>query len=245
MNQLGLGFPEAYIPRSSYRITAAPAVEPLTATEVRDALGLGDAPSSGELERMITTARTLAEAYTGRAFIDQTIEMQLDTFPAAQIPWWDGVREGARRSLAGEGPIPLFRPPVSAITSITYVTSGGATLTVDDTTYYLDEISEPNRVLLVEGQSWPVDPRMRAAVKITYTAGYGATAADVPAAIAEAILAHLHDRITRPNDAVTQQTIDNASTAYGNATADRSASAGALRGGSARILDHLRVLPPV
>lgn len=245
MNQLGLGFPEAYIPRSGYRITAPPAAEPITAAEVRDALGLADRPSLGELTRMITAARSLAEAYTGRAFIEQTIEMQLDTFPAAQLPWWDGVRDGARRSLAGDGAIPLFRPPVTAITSITYVTSGGAALTVDPATYYLDEISEPNRVLLVDGQTWPVDPRMRAAVKITYTAGYGPDRSSVPAQVVEAMLAHLLDTLTRPNAGVTSQTIDNAQTTYGNAAADRTAAAGALRGDAARILDPLRVLPPV
>ena len=244
MNQLSLGFPEAYTSRASYRIVVPPALEPVSVTDVRDALGLGDAPSSGALQRMIQSARELAEAYTGRAFLNQTLEMQLDTFPAAGMPWWDGVRQGARRSMSGDGAIMLFRPPVSEITSVTYVTSSGATNTVDATGYYIDTIVEPNRLLLNEAGSWPVDPRVRAAVTITYVAGYGATPASLPALIVEAMLAHIGDQIDRPNHGVLSQRIDNAATTYSPSVV-ATAAAGALRGGAAAMLASLRVLPSV
>lgn len=240
--------PETFIPRQSFRVVTPPAAEPLTVNQVRDDLGLGDDPPAGVIERMIKSARELAEAYTGRAFITQTLAMQLDTFPHAPMPWWDGVRQGARRALASDGPISLYSAPVQAITEITYVDQGNTSRTVDADTYYLDNVVEPNRVLLIEGASWPVDPRTRAAVTITYTAGYGATSASLPAIVAEALLAHLRDMFERPNAAISSQTIDNATTVYGaqglGVTAGTSPT-GALRGAAAEILAPLRIAAPV
>lgn len=243
-------FPRSYVPRKSYRVSVPPAVEPVTVTQVRDELGLDSNPPSGVLERMIKGARELAEAYTGRAFITQTIEQQMDTFPGASMPWWDGVRQGARSALSPDAPIELYAPPVQAVTGITYTDQANAEHTVDPTTYYLDEIVEPARVLLLEGASWPVDPRVRAAVTITYTAGYGDAATDLPSAIAEAILAHVRDLLERPNVAISSETIDNASTVYGSqrtgaAAASGANAAGGLRGDAAAILAHLRIMPVV
>lgn len=248
MTRLSSLTPELYVPRSSFRVVEPPAAEPLTVDEVRDDLGLADNPPAGVIQRMITSARELAEAYTGRAFITQTIEMQLDTFPHAPMPWWDGVRQGARRALASDGPITLYRAPAQEITSITYVDQANTARTVDATTYYLDQVVEPNRVLLIEGAGWPVDPRTRAAVTITYTAGYGDDRASVPAIVAEALLAHLRDLMERPNAAISSQTIDNATTVYGAqgiGVAGGASPAGALRGAAAEILAPLRIAAPV
>lgn len=246
MNPLGFSFPEPYIPRSSYRVATPPAVEPVTVAQVRDEFGLGPEPPSGVIERMIRGARELAEAYTGRAFITQAIEMQLDTFPAGREPWWDGVRQGARRALAPDAPIPLYRSPVQAITSVTWTDSSGTDHTMDPAAYDLDQIVEPNRLLLAEGASWPADPRVRAAVRIAYTAGYGPTPATVPALVIEAILAHLRDQFERPNAGISSETIDNASTVYGAQGLGATASSkmtGALRGDAAALLASLRINP--
>jgi hypothetical protein len=54
--------------------------------------------------------------------------------------------------------------------------------------YYVDTIREPARVILRDGGSYPTELRAANAIKITYTAGYGATAQNVPEPIRIAMM---------------------------------------------------------
>lgn len=244
-------FPEAYVPRAACKVVSPPTVEPVSLEEVKAELGLYSGDADQRLTRMIRAARELAEAYTGRAFITQELEMQLDTFPSAELPWWDGVRSGARRALTGDGYLRLMRPPTQDVMEIRYYDSRDAEHVVDPATYYLDELVEPNRILLAEGATWPIDPRRRAAVTIKYIAGYGDHPQDVPVLVAEAILAHVRDSFDRPNAGVSTYRIDNASTTYGALRTGVAAGTGGpsptggLRADAAAILAPLRVLEPV
>ena len=236
-----------YVPRASWRVTTPPAIEPITIHELKSELGLVPAHvTDARLERLIKSARSLAESFTGRAFIRQTITLQLDSFPDRGMPWWDGVRQAPRAAFTGGAPIPLPRPPAISLTSVTWWDSSDNSDTLDLSTVELDTMSAPARIHLLTGQSWPA-ARYRAGVSIVYEAGYGDAAHDVPPEVAEAIVAHARDAIERPNASVSTERIDNVSTTYGNAPTGATAEgggrrSGGLRGGAGTILESLRVI---
>ena len=236
-----------YVPRASWRVTTPPAIEPITVTELREELGkITDGISDARLERLISSARSLAEAFTGRAFIRQTITLQLDSFPDRGMPWWDGVRQAPRAAFTGGAPITLPRPPALDLTSVTWWDSSDNSDTLDLATVELDTMTAPARLVLLSGQSWPA-ARYRAGVSIVYDAGYGDDASEVPPEVAEAIAMHARDALERPNPSVSTERIDNVSTTYGNAPTGATAEgggrrSGGLRGGAGTVLEPLRVL---
>jgi hypothetical protein len=132
------------------------------------------------------------------------------------------------------------------VNSIQYYNLANTLTTVDPSTYYVDEFSEPARVILNLGATWPVDTRDRAAVVVTYTAGYGGSAAAVPTVVQAAIMSHVRDTIDRPNSFISAERIDNASINYGTPTTVAGTFTGNMNGGlrsdAAQILAPLRVL---
>ena len=126
------------------------------------------------LTALITAARQQVEAITQRALITQTWDLFLDEFPDydERKPY-----------------IALPFGNLQSVTSVAYTDSDGTVTTMDVTDDYLvNANSEPGRICLPYGASWPsftahpVNP-----IAIRYTAGYGATAASVPAAIRTAL----------------------------------------------------------
>ena len=104
----------------------------------------------------------------GRALVTQTWELPLDAFP--------------RDTVIG---IPLA--PVQSVTSIQYRDAAGALQTFLAANYVLDAISEPARIDLAPGASWPGTQDVPNAVTIRFVAGYGA-ATTVPPALKAAVL---------------------------------------------------------
>jgi uncharacterized phiE125 gp8 family phage protein len=122
------------------------------------------------LTTLISAARQYVEAVTRRALITQTWYGYLDEFPKCN-------------SFA----LPLGN--LLSVTSIAYKDSAGTSTTMTVTTDYLvDTDSDPGRIVLPYGTSWPrgtfypTNP-----ITIEYVCGYGATAASVPEAIRTAI----------------------------------------------------------
>lgn len=230
-----------YTPRSQTRIITPPETLPISVADACTELNLptSEAP---RVERAIRAATELAEAYTNRSFITRTLQHQRDTFPTGNIPWWDGIRDGSIRSFTRDAFIPLPKPPALTLVSFQYIDISNTLRTVNPDTYYLDAMNEPARLILNYGSSWPVDARDRAAVQITYTAGYGPTSASLPTAIITAILTHARDAINRPNGAIKSESIDNASVTYGNDTTGAANLSGGLRGDAAALLAPYRVI---
>lgn len=235
-------------PRRAWRTTTPPANEPLTVSEVKAALGIptGDTSRDAELTALIVATRQLVEAFTNRALITQTITLQLDAFPGIleAAPWWDGVREGSINHLAVRRNTPMLipRPPLQSVTSITWYDQQDAPAVLSSSEYLVDFMTEPGRV--IPKASWPAGARNRLAALVVYVAGYGSNASDVPAAIKEAMMAHIRDVNDRPNASISSESIDNASTTYGAAAASvltREALTGGLRGDAANMLLPYRV----
>lgn len=135
-------------------------------------LGAG-APSTNTTDdpliaRLITSARLLAEQELQRALITQTLDAVLDEFPR-------------------NAPYEIKLPPLSSVTSITYVDTDGATQTLDASQYVVDANSKPARIASAYGESWPSTRTQNNAVTVRFVAGYGA-AASVPACIKQWML---------------------------------------------------------
>jgi len=147
-----------------------PAAEPLTAADVKEHLHIDSAVTDEGFDEWIKAAREEAEQLTGRSLITQTWEQVLHGFPP--------------------GSIALGWPPVIAITSIKYIDEAGAEQTLDASHYTLDEVTVPGHVgPSVAYPTWPSTQAGRVnAVRVRFTAGYGATAAAVPYAIKQWML---------------------------------------------------------
>lgn len=143
------------------RRTAQPAVEPLTVAEARHHLRQDDlgADDTAYITRLIRAARQACEERTERTMTTTPWRLQLDSFPDA---------------------IELLQPPIIAITSLQYRDADGATQTLDPQDYVLDNAREPGWLVPAPGRSWPAVGEGINAVVVNYTAGYGATGADVP-----------------------------------------------------------------
>lgn len=172
--------------------TVAPAVEPVTADELRAQLaeteaGLPDAQANA----LIAEARELIEEMTGLAFITQTWAMYLDHWPAGQELWWDGVRQGAIQDIYVPNSlraVDLPRYPLQAVDDVTVYSedSTSAAVTIGDT-FDIDIYRKPGRMVLKKGATWPIALRAANAIQIEYTAGFGDAASDVPAILKRAI----------------------------------------------------------
>jgi len=173
-------------------ITSAPAVEPVTAAELRTylretATGLPDS----EADDFIAEARQYIEDQCGVAMIAQSWLMAIDRWPTQREPWWDGWRQGHINILHGSSSasdVKLPRFPLQAVDGVNvYDEDGNATAVVVADTFDIDTIRTPGRMTLKRGSTWPVALRANNAIEISYTSGYGNAAADVPAPMKRAV----------------------------------------------------------
>ena len=162
----------------------APAIEPVTLSEVKDYLRIDDGDSDVVISDLIVAARMYAETYTRRPFITQTWRLTLDTFPYSEY----GMSQGQFYSQKYPGgAILLPLPPVQSLTSITYLDTLNATTTFSSANYQTDFRSEPCRVATIQGVSWPATYTAMNAVTLIFVCGYGSTPESVPQGIRAAI----------------------------------------------------------
>lgn len=112
---------------------------------------------------LITTAREVCEGLTGRALAPQTLELTLDGFPCAAPTYF-------HRHSAFPHDIVLPMGPVTSIESVQYLDAGS--LTTLDPTQYAVSTSDPARLYLYTGFSWPTIQYVPGAVSVRYQAGY-------------------------------------------------------------------------
>lgn len=148
------------------KLNTPPSAEPLDLAEVKLHCRVDHDAENALLTALIAAARQQAENRTGRALITQTWELIGDEPPCHEIL--------------------LPRPPVSAVTSFSYIDPDGVTR--DYTDYRLDKDAAPAAILPAYGSTWPVTRCTPGAVRIRCTCGYGADAAAVPAPIRQWML---------------------------------------------------------
>lgn len=138
--------------RSSLRRTVEPSGLPYTLAEAKRALDVGDQTDASldtEIQELIAPAVAMVENDSQRALMPQTWQLKLDSFPDI---------------------IELRRPPVTAVSSVTYVDEDGTSQTLAASSYTTDLTSAP--ALIAREDTWPPTDERPAAVSVTFTAGY-------------------------------------------------------------------------
>lgn len=156
--------------------------------QVRDHLRLGDDTRSDARLRdiLIPGAVNDVENRTGRQLLTATYRLTRPAFaPCLELP----------------------KPPLQAVTAITYLDDAGVEQTVAASAYIVHAPGGPTAargaVSLAFGQTWPVPKAQADAVRVQFRAGYGAAPADVPAAVLTAILLLVEARFDeQPDDAL-------------------------------------------
>jgi hypothetical protein len=185
-------------------LTQDAAVEPVTTADAKLYLRIdpSDTTDDAQISALIKAARKYAETYTRRAFISQTWDLWLDQIPygrdRASLPaWWDGVKQAPVSLLSqAAGVIEIPKSPVISVDSITTYDLSDIGHATDLTTLVIQLETTPPIIFPKIGQIWPVPIRPRQGVKVGFTAGYGATAANVPGDIIQAIkllVAHFYE----------------------------------------------------
>jgi uncharacterized phiE125 gp8 family phage protein len=166
----------------------------MTLAQLKAHLRVSTSAEDDLLASYLAAARNVVEEHTRRALISQTWALTLDRWPDSR----DSLRlhNPVVRRFAGRA-IELPRPPLQSVTSISYLRSAdGVSAILDAGHYDVDTSGLLGRVVLRSGKSWPDLADAPSAITITYVAGYGATAADVPPRLLAAIrwmVAHLYE----------------------------------------------------
>lgn len=148
-------------------VSTGPATEPVTTAEAKAFLRVRGASQDALVDSLIAAARQLAEQWTSRAFINQTIKLSLDRVPRQRF-------------------LELPRPVLASVTNIKSFDDAGGETTFDTANYIVSTERLMGRVTLAESATWPSDLRPADALVVTYQAGWADVAA-VPAAIKAAI----------------------------------------------------------
>ena len=170
-----------------------PAVEPVGLNEAKAYLGVLDSAEDNLISNLITAARQAVEQYCGRVLISQSWRLTLDTWPQEAIVNGglrdDGALLAANHRLGGGVvAIQLPKPPLQAVLAIRVYSAAGLAATIPASNYVVDGAATPGRVVMTSGASLPVIGQTARGLEIDFTAGYGATANDVPAVLRQAVL---------------------------------------------------------
>jgi len=170
-----------------------PAVEPVGLNEAKAYLGVLDSAEDNLISNLITAARQAVEQYCGRVLINQSWRLTLDTWPQEAIVNGglrdDGALLAANHRLGGGVvAIQLPKPPLQAVLAIRVYSAAGLAATIPASNYVVDGAATPGRVVMTSGASLPVIGQTARGLEIDFTAGYGATANDVPAVLRQAVL---------------------------------------------------------
>jgi hypothetical protein len=163
--------------------------EPVSVERVKAAARVSDDSELPLLEGYITSAREMIEQLTGRAIRRKTLTASFDCV-GATLPWWDGVMEGAVGALS----IPMIELPYAPLVSVQQVRmydANDVAQVASSTIYRVDASSQdlPGRVVLKNGNVWPVIGRDRNGVEVDYTVGYTVGAVPAPLLLAIQMLA--------------------------------------------------------
>jgi uncharacterized phiE125 gp8 family phage protein len=149
-------------------LTSGPALEPITVAEAKAHMRIDGTAEDVLIASLILTARLHLEAALDLAFITQSWTLVMDTW--------------------GRGPsidIPLS--PLLSINAVRVKTGPSTTTLIPATSYVVDIASRPARLVWnATAKPEPYPPAN--GIEIDFTAGFGASAAPVPAPLRHALL---------------------------------------------------------
>lgn len=152
------------------RIITPPAIEPVSLAEAKAHLRVEVDEEDALITSLILSAREYCESFQNRAYITQTWELWLDAWPAK-----DYIR--------------IPRPPLQSVESIKYYSPDNTENIMDAADYFVDDKSEPGRLALACGKSWPsATLRPTNGIVVQFVAGYGDEAISVLQMVKQAML---------------------------------------------------------
>jgi uncharacterized phiE125 gp8 family phage protein len=132
---------------------------------------------AGKINALIGAARAKFENDSRRQLVSNVLEARYERFPL------------------GRQAVLLPRPPLQSVAKVSYAIADTTVTThIDDSLLVVDTYSEPGRVGMVNGESWPSVRRVLP-VTITYQAGYG-TQDEIPKLAKQGMLmliSHWHE----------------------------------------------------
>lgn len=147
------------------KVITPPMGEPVSVPELRAHLRIDHGDEDALLAVYAAAACMDIEETCNRALVSRTLETTLDRWPSGNA-------------------IALPRPPLVSVTSVTITNELGVSRVWSSADYLVDKDSEPGRIVLKTGVSWPSDTLAPVnGIRIRWVAGYG-DADDVPALLA-------------------------------------------------------------
>ena len=140
--------------------TGAPSVEPVTTTDQKNWMRVDTSDEDTLIGNLAGAARAYFEMASRRQCITATWQYKLSAFPS--------------------GDLVLPISPLQSVTSITYVDIDGATQTWSSALYTVDTASDVGRVRPIYDEDYPSIRGYTDDIIVTFVAGYGAAATDVP-----------------------------------------------------------------
>jgi uncharacterized phiE125 gp8 family phage protein len=148
-------------------ISVEPTVEPITVSELKFWARIDGSDEDTVLGGIITTARKNLEHYIKRTLIQTTIQLYMDSwdFDSYELPY----------------------SPVISISAVETLDESDTATVYSSSNYYLVK-GNPYKIAIKQDSTNPLNTeRDYGGFRITYLAGYGTTAADVPQALKDAV----------------------------------------------------------
>jgi len=148
----------------------------VTLAEYKEAEGISSPKEDLRLATIVPAVSQLVKTYCSNSLIDYYSSNKVETF---SMDWDTHIAQ-------------LTESPVNTIVSVEKRDSVSESYsTVPTTDYYLDKATDS--VLYVTGSTYKNWPKGAGSIKVTYTAGYAATPADLKLAIFDLITYYLKD----------------------------------------------------
>ena len=149
-------------------LLTGPLVEPVTLADIKGYLRLDDNHEDRLINSLMTAARLMVEAESGRCLIAQNWRLVLDHWP-----------------LGGVIRVPMS--PLISLVEVRVYDVDGEAVTVPSSYFNVDTLGSPARI--VSNQSVPLPGRVFGGIEIDVRVGYGETQADVPMPLRQAVRA--------------------------------------------------------
>ena len=154
-----------------WNIITQPSIEPITIDEAKLHCRIDGIEDDTLVGNLITASRQYCEKWQSRSYIETTIEVKYDSFGCNMV-------------------LPVL--DVMSIDSIKYYDTNNELQTLSSSIYELDN----NTIIASYNQSFPLTRGFSNSVIVTYKAGYGDAASDVPNITKQAIylmIGHLYE----------------------------------------------------
>ncbi|MDI1228358.1 MAG: head-tail connector protein [bacterium] len=150
-----------------------PENEPVTLDDAKAHLRITHDADDDAIAALVKTARQICEEYTGLALITRDCRLYLDQWPKHTLS--------------------LPKPPLVNVAAINVYDAGGDASAFPAAGYAVDTIGRPGRIEMTGAPPWP--GQALSGIEIEFSAGFGASADDVPQDLREGIkrlVAHLY-----------------------------------------------------